>query len=199
MSGNELKQLYIENIRHVKEGESDIIKGNVYSLYPKKAYFTDKYNYRIFHLIYVKDTFNNILVQERFPSAHENLSMLNEMTYFVPTVWYITSYYFIAYNYQLRASLKSNFKGHLYSLAIPIIGSFVVSLMKNAGNSCYENYLSEDIFVNGDDAALKKAKIMSFKMNMIQYNDYLYRYHLKERKVLYTDNQILSTDMTKRE
>jgi len=199
MSGSELKQMYLGNVRHVKKGDSDIIKGNIYSLYPKKAYFSDKYNYRIFHQILIKDTFNFILMQEKFPSVHENLAMLNEVTYFIPTVWYITAYYFIIYNYQLRISLKSNFKGHLYSLAIPIIGSFAVSLMNNAGNAFYEKYLSEEVFASDAEADLKKAKILSFRLNSIQYNDYLYRYHLNERKVLYTDNQILSTDITKRE
>lgn len=197
MSDNELKELLINDTRHVKEGDSDIVKGKVYSLYPRETFFTDKYNYRTFHVIYVKDIFNNILAQERFPSAHENLNMLNEMNYFIPTVWYITFYYFIAYNYQLRVKMKSNFKGHLYSLAIPIIGSFVVSIMKNGASFCYDKYLSEDVFVNDD--TLKRAKILSFKMNSIQYSDFLYRYHLKSRKVLYTDEQILSTDMTKRE
>jgi hypothetical protein len=196
MSKNELKELFISDVKHAKENESDIVKGKVYSIYPKKAFFTDKYNYRTFHVIYVKDIFNNILTQERFPSAHENLNMLNEMTYFIPTLWYITFYYFISYNYHLRVKMKSNFKGHLYSLAIPIIGSFVVSIFKNGASFCYDKYLCEDVFVNDD--TLKEAKILSFKINTIQYSDFLYRYHLKTRKVLYTDEQILSTDMTKR-
>ncbi len=196
MSKNELKELFISDTKHVKEGESDIVKGKVYSIYPKKAFFTDKYNYRTFHVIYVKDIFNNILAQERFPSAHENLNMLVEMNYFIPTIWYITFYYFIAYNYNLRVKMESNLKGHLYSLAIPLIGSFIVSIMKNGSCYCYDKYLSEDVFVNDD--TLKEAKILSFKMNSIQYSDFLYRHHLKTRKVLYTDEQILSTDMTKR-
>lgn len=191
MSGNELKELFLNDVKHKKEGDLDIVKGKVYSVYPKKAFFTDKYNYRPFHIIYVKDMFNNILAQERWPSAHDHLRMLNEMNYFIPTVWYITFYYFVSYNYQLRISLKSNFKGHLYSLAIPIIGSFVVSILKNAGSLCYDKYLSEDIFVNDD--TLKKAKILSFKLNTIQYSEFLYKHHLKTRKVLYTDDQILST------
>jgi hypothetical protein len=197
MSSNEIKELFLNDIKYVKEGELDIVKGKVYSVYPKKAFFTDKYNYYTFHLIYVKDIFNNILAQEKFPSAHENLNLLNEMTYFIPTVWYITFYYFISYNYQLRVKMKSNFKGRLYSLAIPIIGSFVVSIMKNGSNFFYDKYLREDLFIS--DEELKEAKILSFKMNSIQYSDFLYRHHLQSRKVIYTDQQILSTDMTKKE
>jgi len=197
MSSNEIKELFLNDIRYVKEGESDIVKGKIYSLYPKKAFFTDKYNYYTFHLIYVKDIFNNILAQERFPSAHKNLKLLNEMTYFIPTICYITFYYFISYNYQLRVKMKSNFKGRLYSLAIPIIGSFVVSIMKNGSSFFYDKYLREDIFISDEESI--DAKILSFKMNSIQYSDFLYRHHLKSRKVIYTDQQILSTDMTKKE
>jgi len=197
MSENEFKQLFISDVNHVRENDIDIIKGKVYSIYPKKRNFTDKYNFKTFHVIYVKDLFNNILAQERFPSAHENLNIVNEMMYFIPTFQYITIYLFFTYNYYLRVKLKSNIKGHLYSLFIPLGGSFIISLLKNGANFYYDKYLREDVFVN--DSSLQEDKILSFKMNTIQYKDYLYKYHLKTRKVLYTDEQILSTDMTKRE
>jgi len=196
MSRNEFKELFISDVIHVKEDDIDIIKGRVYSIYPKRDYFTDKYNYKIFHKIYVKDIFNNILAHDRFPSSHENLNIVNEMMYFIPTIKYITLYYFITYNYNLRVMLKSNYKGHFYSLAIPLIGLFIVNIMKNGGNFFYDKYLKEDIFHS--DPILVEDKVISFKMNTIQYNDFLYKYHLKTRKVIYTEEQINSTDMTKR-
>lgn len=197
MASNEIKELFINDIKHVEENGSVIMKGKVYSLYPKKEFFSDKYNCYTLHKIYVKDLFNNILAQERFPSAHENLNVMTEFNYFIPTVWYITFYYFISYNYKLRTKLKSNYMGHLYTLAIPLIGSVVTSLMRNGASYCYSKYLKEDVFVS--DEKLKDAKIISLKLNMIQYSDYLYRYHLRSRKVIYTDKQILSSEFDNRE
>ncbi len=196
MSNNELKQLYLSDVPHIKQGDSDIIRGKVLTIYPKREFFTDKYNYKIYHIIYVKDIINNIMAHDRFPSAHENLNMVNEMMYFIPTIKYIFMYYFITYNYNLRRALKSNYKGHFYSLSIPLIGLLVVNMLKNGGNYFYDKYLKDDIFCS--DPKLAEDKILSFKINSMQYNDFLYRYHLKTRKVIYTDQQLNSLNMDNR-
>ena len=193
MSANEFKDLCMSDVEHIKEGARDIIKGRIYTIYPHKSHFTDKFNYKLFHIIYVKDMFNNLLAHEKFPSAHPHLRSLAELMHFTPTFYYFTIYYFIAFNIKFRHKYNSKKQAFLYSLPILLGGFLLIQIVKYSIHAYYDMYLREDIFVSEPDKI--EEKMLSFKMNTIQYSNYLYKYQLKSRRALYTETQLLEHDM----
>lgn len=196
MTQNELREIFLSDVKHVNEEGEDLIKGRVVSLYPKKLHFSDKINFKTFQIIYTKDMLNNVLAYDLFPSTHKNLKIVMELNNFIPSMYFIIAYWFFTYNYSLRFKYKSNLKAHLYSFIIPIGGCFLINLIRSSAEYHYDLYLKEDIF--NSDPNLAEDKILSFKVNTIQYNDFKYRYHLKSRKVIYTDAQIADIPLIKK-
>jgi hypothetical protein len=196
MSKDEFDDLITGNVYHVEENGDDIIRGEILTIYPSKKYFSDKNNYKIFHSIYVKDMFNMVLSNNRFPSAHENLSHINELYYFVPAIKILTCYYTFIYFYIFRAKYKSAFKGLLYSMIIPLSSYYIIFIFSNAANFYYDEYLRDSVFTNDNDNDdnLVDEKISMYKNYVMEYNSFLFLFNKNQRRLMYTDKQILDYD-----
>lgn len=194
MSKEQFDNILMDDIIHIDEDGQDVIKGKILTIYPPEKYFSDKNNYKILHSIYVKDMFNMVLSNNRFPSAHENLSHIQELTHFIPTMQIVTGYYTFIYFYILRAKYKSAVKGFCYSMIFPLSCYFVICVFKNAANFYYDNYLRDAVFTYHDDKDILDDKILMYKSNVMQYNRFLYIFNKNQKRLMYTDKQILDYD-----
>jgi hypothetical protein len=194
MSKDQFEDLICGNVFHVEEHGEDIIKGQILTIFPPKKYFSDKYNYKLFHCIYVKDMFNMVLSNNRFPSAHENLTHVRELYYFIPTVKILTCYYTFIYFHILRAKYKSSLKAFFYSMIFPVSCYLIISIFSNSANFYYDEYLRDSVFTYDTNKEIVDDKILMYKTYVTQYNRFLYLFNQNQKRLIYTDKQILDFD-----